>query len=306
MTKRHVEDRGTIKTSADQFVANVRKCLPQYQDDDVINTDQSGIQLELHSTRTLSYKGEKVTFGSVRSINATTHSYTAQPTISLARHLLSPVYLCLKEPKGHMSDNIRSHLFKASNVVVTCSSSGKLTTSLVEYWRDHVLLPSLGQRKKFLLISDCWGGQADGKGLYDHISGCTRLEVPKKTTDQIQPLDVFFNRQMKVIPRRLYDRVLLDELDINMSERNNIIRLMSLTHNQLCSEVFRPMIQYAWYASGYTDNHPGPFKTVPDVCFSFDSTICAVSPCDAAPFICCSWCEKPLCFSHFFLNYHFH
>ncbi|CAF1517005.1 unnamed protein product [Didymodactylos carnosus] len=67
---------------------------------------------------------------------------------------------------------------------------------------------------------------------------------------------------MKVIPRRIYDRVMLDELDINMGERNNIIRLTSLNHNQLSSESFRRMIQYTWYASGYTDAHPGPFKTV--------------------------------------------
>jgi hypothetical protein len=194
MTKRHAEGKEMITTSADQFVAGVRKRLPQYEASEVINTDQTGIQLELHSTRTLSHKGEKVTIGSVRSINATTHSYTVQPTIALDGHLLSPLYLCLKEPKGHMSENIRSHLFKASNVVIICSSSGKLTTSLVEYWRDHVLLQSLGKHQKFQLISDCWGGQTDGKGLYDHIPGCTRLEIPKKTTDQIQPLDVLCNR----------------------------------------------------------------------------------------------------------------
>ena len=99
-----------------------------------------------------------------------------------------------------------------------------------------------------------------GKGLYDHIPVAQDLKYRRKTTDHIQPLDVFFNRQMKVIPRRVYDRVLLDELDINISERNNIIRLMSLTHNQLSAEVFRPMIQYAWYASGYIDNHLGSFK----------------------------------------------
>ena len=306
MTKRSTENQETISASADQFVVNVLKHLSKFESNEVINTDQSGIELELRSTRTLSYKGEKVTVASVRSTNATTHSYTVQPTITLDGHLLSPVYLCLKEPKGYISKNIRSHLFKTLNVVITCSSSGKLNTSLIEYWRDHVLLPSLGERKKFLLISDCWGGQADGKGIYDHIPGCTRLEIPKKTTDKIQPLDVFFNRQMKVIPRRLFDRVLLDELDINISERNNIIRLTSLTHNQLSSEVFRKMIQYAWYASGYTDNHPGSFKTVAEVCFSFDATICAVSSCDASPFISCSWCNKSLCFNHFFLNYHFH
>jgi hypothetical protein len=66
------------------------------------------------------------------------------------------------------------------------------------------------------------------------------------------------------------------------------------------------MIQYAWYASGYTDDHPGSFKTVAKVCFSFDATICASPPCDTVPFICCSWCGKLLCFNHFFLDYHFH
>ena len=73
-------------------------------------------------------------------------------------------------PKRRLSDNIRSHLFKVSNVVITCSSSGKLTTSLVEYWRDHVILPSLKKHQKFLLISDCWGGQTFGKGLYESSS----------------------------------------------------------------------------------------------------------------------------------------
>jgi hypothetical protein len=61
VTKRHVEDEETIRTSADPFVADVRRRLPQYEEHEVLNTDQSGIQLELHSTRTLSHRGEKVT-----------------------------------------------------------------------------------------------------------------------------------------------------------------------------------------------------------------------------------------------------
>ena len=36
------------------------------------------------------------------------------------------------------------------------------------------------------------------------------------------------------------------------------------------------------------------------------STTITNRECDVAPFICCSWCDKPLCFNHFFLNYHFH
>lgn len=76
MTKHHIENQEMVRTSADQFVADVRKRLSKYEANAIINTDQSGIQLELHSTRTLSHKGEKVTIGSVRSANATTHSYT--------------------------------------------------------------------------------------------------------------------------------------------------------------------------------------------------------------------------------------
>ncbi len=193
VTKLETQNQETIKASADHFVADVCKRLPNYEASDAMNTDQSGIELEIRFTRTLSYKSEKIIVGAVRSTNASTHSYTVQPTITLDDNLLSPLYLCLEEPKGHMSENIRSHLFKTSNVVIT-GSSGKLTTSLVKYWHDHVLLPSLGQYKKFLLILDCWGGQIYGKRLYDHLPGCTRLQVPKKTTDEIHPLYVFFNR----------------------------------------------------------------------------------------------------------------
>lgn len=155
MTKRSTENQETIRVSADQFIANVREHLSKYEQNEVINTNQSGIELELHSARTLSYKGEKVTVVSVRSTNNTTHSYTVQPNITLDGQLLSPVYLCLKESKGYISEGIRSNLFNTSNVVITCSSSEKLTTSVIEYWHDHVLLPLLGERKKLLLVLDC-------------------------------------------------------------------------------------------------------------------------------------------------------
>jgi hypothetical protein len=89
VTKCQTENQETIRTSSDQFVADVCKRLLRYETNEVINTDQSGIQLELHSARTLSHEGEKVTIGSVRSTNATTRSYTVQPGITLDGHLLS-------------------------------------------------------------------------------------------------------------------------------------------------------------------------------------------------------------------------
>ena len=184
-TKRELINETEIKRSAEQFVTQVKLLLPCYNGDYVWNTDQSGLQLEFPSKQTLSYRGEKTTIATVCSINATTDSYTVQPTISMSGKIVGPIYLCLKEVNGRMSENIKSNLPRVENVVVTCSTSGKLTTSLVEYWRDNCLMPSLSSQKT-LLLSDSWSGQAGGKDIYESVKGLKRLEIPWKTTSKIQ------------------------------------------------------------------------------------------------------------------------
>jgi hypothetical protein len=188
-------------------------------------------------------------------------------------------------------------------VVVTCSSSGKLTASLEKYWRHHVLRPFAPP--KSLLISDYCPGQRDTK-IYSAVQGCKRLEIPAHTMSRIQPLDVYFNRQWKVFARRIFDHVQLDDIAINLSERNNIIQLNSLIHNQLSSLQFVPMIKYAWFASGYIDQDPGIFMSVNEVCFNIDADVCQQSSCHSLCFIQSSHCQKLLCSEHFFEAYHYH
>ena len=65
--------------------------------------------------------------------------------------------------------------------------------------------------------------------------------------------------------RKVYKRVLRDEIDIHLEQRNNIIRLQPLVHNQLSSSVSMPKIRYVWFKSGYTDVDPRPFQTVTQV-----------------------------------------
>ena len=144
--------------------------------------------------------------------------------------IVDPIYICLKETIGRLSDSIKANLPQMKTFVVTCNVSCKLTISLVEYWRDKCLIPSL-LSEKTLLIFDSWSGQTYHKGMYDSIKGLKRLEIPWKITSKIQPLDVFFNRQWKIIACRVYQRVLLDELEIHLAQGNNIIRLQSLIHN---------------------------------------------------------------------------
>ena len=198
VTHREIENFDAIQKSEEQFLKEFHRLTPYYKTTEIYNTDQVGIEREVRSTRTLSFQGEKSTFGAVSSKNATTHSYMIQPTISLEGELIGAMYLCLQEPKGKMGDTVKKNLFEPTNVVITCSTSGKLTSSLVLYWRDHCLAPSIGHNS--LLLSDSWSAQNDNK-IYSDLKSIgkdvKRIMIPQHTTPDIQPLDKFFNRQMK-------------------------------------------------------------------------------------------------------------
>ncbi|CAF2744270.1 unnamed protein product [Rotaria sp. Silwood2] len=75
VTTRQVENQDLINQSADSFVAETSKIFQKYDDDNILNTNQIGIELELHSNRALSYQGEKTTIASVyvQSVQQHTH-----------------------------------------------------------------------------------------------------------------------------------------------------------------------------------------------------------------------------------------
>ena len=195
VTKREVINIDDIKKSEIDFLEKCNQLSEKYLPEEILNTDQIGIEKELYSIRTLAFQGEKQTFGSVMSKNATTHPYTIQPIISLDEKLIGSMYLCLQEPKGHMGDVVKRHLFQSKNVVITCFSTGKLTSSLVTYWKDNVLAPSIDSKN--LLLFDSWSNQNDDNMYGDLKSiGKTvhRIQIPLKTTSDIQSLDKYFNR----------------------------------------------------------------------------------------------------------------
>ena len=69
VTKREVQNEQEIHKSANDFVSNTQKIIKKYNPDYVLNTDQSGLQLELYSNRTLSFQGEKTTLAAVHSVH---------------------------------------------------------------------------------------------------------------------------------------------------------------------------------------------------------------------------------------------
>ncbi len=305
ISRREVIDKSIIKKTANDFVTEVSKHVPKYKLDSILNTDQSGFNYEMVSNRTLSYEGERTTYLSVRSLNATTHSYTVMPIISAAGQLLDPVFICLQEPTGRFPTTKR--IFSAPNAVVACSESGKLNKHLVDYWIREVL--DQVTSNQFILLVDQWSPQTNTSVYENNLTkgqSCKLLVIPRGVTSTKQPCDTYFFRQWKELAKRMYHRVSLDELDIDLRSRDAIIKLQSLVHNQLTSSLFKPMISYAWSSCGYIPKQYPNFAGVIQICFSFNTNTCSRNDCDQGAFICCSHCRQILCFEHFFVLYHFH
>lgn len=302
VSNKSVIEQSQILKNAEEFRNTIR--TESWKWPIVINTDQMGFNKELHSTRTLSHTNEKDTFLAVKSLNNCTHSYTVQPSITLDGNLLDNFLLCLYEPTGKIGPNVKP--FNPPNVKLTCSSSGKLSRGHVNYWIKECLKPHV-DNQEFLIILDSWTTHTN-KDIYDQTFGSLyhMIVVPPKTTSIAQPLDVFFNYWWKSIARRIADRVMLDEIDINMGLRDNIIKEQSLIHNQLSSKKFQKMIKYSFFKSGLTDDDPGEFENVHEVCFSGLENDCDIMDCKSDSFIRCSHCEKYLCFDHFFIQFHTH
>ena len=106
VTKKDVENEELTIESANNFVSKVDAVMRKYHVNNILNTDQIGIGLEMHSDRILSHVGEKETPASAKSLYSKTHSYTVQPMISMGGKVAGPHFLCLKEPSGKLSNNI--------------------------------------------------------------------------------------------------------------------------------------------------------------------------------------------------------
>lgn len=302
VTQKTLTDKAKLKEQALTFVQGIKEKMLIVGESNIWNSDQSGFNLEMHTGRTLSFKGELKVEALTQSINSMTHSYTIQPIISAGGVLLSPLLIVLQETDGKFGPRVQKNLFKAENVLIFASNSGKLTSALVKTWFQEVFLPSSSD--KSVLLLDSWSGQ-NSKLFESFLKSEKSIQIeniPAGTTGMIQPLDVFFFRTWKNFIRYFSDTVVLYNHDINLHHRNNIIKLQSLIHIQFSSPRFKNFIKYAWYKSGYISEKPPEFDNPVDYCFKKCAAICNL--CSTAAVIRCAWCKKSLCMNHFFTDYH--
>ena len=108
-----------------------------------------------------------------------------------------------------------------------------MTKEHLEAWAKDVYFPYTTMTSNLLL--DSWSGHCQDiiyKVKPKHKT-LMLLQIPKGTTGKLQPLDVYGFRIWKNFVRTFSDVIFLRNEDLNLHDRNNIIIMHSLVHNQL-------------------------------------------------------------------------
>lgn len=242
VTRSFDQDSALILAEASNFLKTIRTYISRRKV--ILNSDQSKIEKEMHSGRTLEFLGTKDVFSTVQSKATITHSFTIQPLIYLDGTLAPVLFMCLQEQSGLFP--VRGIILRSSNIFLTCTSSGKLNKGALEMWMKEVLRLELekSRNKSFVLLLDSWSGHKDRNLLSNSIPNIdVTLEIiPPKVTSIIQPLDLYFFRQWKIFFRKFSDKVVTLGIELELYQRNSIIKIQSIIHFQFCAP---PLIQYS-------------------------------------------------------------
>ena len=193
-------DQAKLEQNSKDFVLAARAKMAQYDLDEVINCDQSGFQLEMHTARTLANTGSKKVEIVVKSVAATTHSFTMMPVLTASGKLHPILYILIKETGGRFP--AKGH-FQADNLVVEAGTTHIMKkTNMIHFFKNVVFHPTMP--KKLLMLVDSWTSwDIDAiKAITPAHIQLEIMKIPPGTTGMIQPLDVgAFGNYKKIVKK---------------------------------------------------------------------------------------------------------
>jgi len=301
VSHRNVLTQEQKRIEAERFASKVKAIIQTegIAHKNVFNADQTGMPYEIYSNRTLSHRGERSTFSHVQSMSSTKHSFTAMVLISADDKLADKTLLCLQEIGGRFGPEVERRLYRPPNIALTCTRSGLSTDSTYKWWVDTVLANNIRPDQKSLFIADSWAPHRNVENyeaLVSHGDEFRYEIIPPQTTSMCQPLDVYFNRQLKNL-----DRMITHPLRTKFGQRHSVfqrntaIRIMSLIQFSLSAPIFEPMIRYSFLKSGLIDQEREEFKSANQVCRVQSVATCYNFACDERVDMRCAWCANSFC-----------
>lgn len=164
-----------------------------------------------------------------------------------------------------------------------------------------------------MLVVDSWGGHSSDNFAEELLtSEIFALLIPKRTTGDLQPLDVQVFRQYKIFVKRIIEAASYEGILKDMTDRYNILTMHSLIWDQFHAPVYRDMFLWAWrhtdpdFDPDELEASPPP-RMVLDIQFEIERKHrCEVPDCEQRAFIRCAHCSKHLCLQHFLARKCFH
>ncbi|PAV92638.1 hypothetical protein WR25_20079 [Diploscapter pachys] len=304
VTRKHKVDKTKQKEIEDKFVQEIKAYMAANPSSVVLNYDQTGVQKELRSQRTLARKGEKKVEVLASSSSALTHSHTLMPGIDHTGGINKTLFVQTAEPSGKFPTKMPP---VPDNIYLTCGTSHIMGYKTMEEFFAHVAFKDLPQ--ECLLLLDSWGCFRKHSEITKHFPPGHSIEIkniPAGATSRIQPLDMAFNRQLKVVIRRIHDHAIIAHADtFSVAKRENSMKIFSQIHWAFCHSRFIPNRVFAFYKCGYIDICPPRSPSYTEVLFGEGTKgFCSSYACRAAGFVMCVYCEKPYCFLCYFQNMH--
>ncbi|CAO4375904.1 unnamed protein product [Caenorhabditis nigoni] len=298
VTCKKIESRDDLKKKMKEFREKIWPILRKgHSEKKIWNADQTGLKLESVGQRTITVKGKRKIYRKIQRSSAVTHSITLHIAISASGKLFKKTYLVLHEKRlPRKFEKIRNQF---EHLRITNTQSGMMNSAKSVDWMKNTFLPSIPKNSALLL--DSWTGFNQMEKLPDIKKKALQIQIlPAGTTSELQPLDVFFNRQLKAFNKRMNEKIKIYHSKYCISKRENMLSLVNLMMSQFSAPKFQPMIQLAWFKAGYTKTHPPSFITPAAFCFSIqeDNLVCDSNNCFNDTFMICAHCSDAICFSH--------
>lgn len=292
---KHIREALQVKESGAEFVIRIGGIIPEYGEDHVYNTDQSGFKIEQYPVRSLEKKGTKQIEVSYEQSSSATHSYTIQPTFSASGDSISPLLVVLPEKGGKFGVRVEKSMFKHPILYVKASKSGLVDKSIIKDWYEHIFFPNCG--KKCLLLHDALTTYKDQE-YYNQVKPKNvqlRTEViPPGTTGKVQPCDVGIFRTFKSFHRKLSNDVRHYCHGVQVHARDNILRLIASTQFQISAPILKDFIRHSFVKCEYIEKKGGDrFEDPMKYCFGKDvkKNKCSEKDCETMARIRCAWCS---------------
>lgn len=263
-------EKGDLQTMVTNFVNSVKSYIETCGAEDMYNADESEFNSDLASDHIKLQKRKSY------------RMHSAICGISSTGKLIPPVVILTPNTKVDLS-------------------SGKLISEIFKMWFTEQYLSRVPGATPTTVLLNSWGGHclANLQISVPADKPTTLLTISKKTIELAQPLDMYDFRVWKRFVKPFSDKVLFENIHINLHQGNIVIKLLFLVRH-LPSVKYRHLFLYSRYKSGYIEDKPDKFDH--PVTFAFDNN--GIQYMDSifvqSTFIRRAHCAQYLCFQHFF------